>query len=58
MKITTIGIDSAKNVFQADGADDHWKAALRTVNVGTLVDRWPPVCQVALNLDSTPAVFL
>ena len=58
MKITTIGIDLAKNVFQVHGADDHWKAVLRTVNVGTFVDRWPPVCQVAVTLDSSPAVFL
>jgi len=29
MKITTIGIDLAKNVFQIHGVDDHGKAVLR-----------------------------
>jgi hypothetical protein len=29
MKITTIGIDLAKNVFQLHGVDSHGKVALR-----------------------------
>ena len=29
MKITTIGIDSAKNVFQVHGVDAHGKVVLR-----------------------------
>lgn len=29
MKITTVGIDLANNVFQAHGVDDHGKAVLR-----------------------------
>ena len=29
MKITTIGIDLAKSVFQVHGVDDHGKAVLR-----------------------------
>jgi len=29
MKITTIGIDLAKNIFQIHGVDTHGKAALR-----------------------------
>ena len=29
MKITTVGIDLAKNVFQAHGVDEHGKAVLR-----------------------------
>ena len=33
MKITTVGIDLAKNVFSLHGIDDHGKAVLkRTVN--------------------------
>jgi transposase len=29
MKITTVGIDLAKNVFQIHGVDDHGKPVLR-----------------------------
>lgn len=29
MKITTVGIDLAKNVFQVHGVDEHGKAVLR-----------------------------
>ena len=29
MKITTIGIDLAKNIFQIHGVDNHGKTALR-----------------------------
>lgn len=29
MKITTVGIDLAKNVFQVHGIDEHGKAALK-----------------------------
>jgi transposase len=29
MKITTIGLDLAKNVFQVHGVDEHGKAVLR-----------------------------
>ena len=31
MKITTIGIDLAKNVFQIHGVDDHRKVGLRKI---------------------------
>lgn len=48
MKITTIGIDLAKNVFQVHGVDDHGNAVFRKkldrvkmVAVGTAVTRRP-----------------
>jgi len=39
MKITTVGIDLAKNVFSVHGIDDHGKAVLRrTVSRGKVME--------------------
>jgi transposase len=39
MKITTVGIDLAKNVFSVHGIDEHGKAVLkRTVNRGRVME--------------------
>ncbi len=47
MKVTTIGIDLAKNVFQVHGVDERGEAVLRN---SSSVPKWPrfsPTCRQA-----------
>ena len=47
MKVTTIGIDLAKNVFQVHGVDEQGKGVLRN---SSSVPKWPrfsPTCRQA-----------